>query len=68
MMAKGTDDWDVFTNKALSFTKGEDGKYTVTQVDRQLKDNAGNAIAKVEKENITGEMPYWVEGVVVHNK
>lgn len=68
MMAKGTEDWDVFTNKALSFTKGEDGKYTVTQVERQLYDNAGNAINNVTKENITGNMPYWVAGVEVHNK
>ena len=68
MMSKGTNEWDVFTNKALSFTKGEDGKYTVSQVDRQLKDNEGNDIAKVEVSNITGNMPYWVAGVEVHNK
>lgn len=68
MMAEGTEDWDVFTNKALSFTKGEDGKYTVSKVDRQLKDNAGNDIAKVEVSNITGNMPYWVAGVEVHNQ
>lgn len=68
MMAKGTDEWDVFTNKALSFTKGEDGKYTVTQVDRQLMDNTGNAITEVTVANITGNMPYWVAGVEVHNK
>lgn len=68
MMSKGTSEWDVFTNKALSFTKGEDGKYTVTQVDRQLKDNAGNDITEVTVANITGNMPYWVAGVEVHNQ
>lgn len=68
MMSKGTSEWDVFTNKALSFTKGEDGKYIVTQVDRQLKDNAGNDITEVTVANITGNMPYWVAGVEVHNQ
>lgn len=68
IMAKGTDDWDVFTNTALSFVKGEDGKYSVVRSQRQLMDNEGNAINDVTVANITGNMPYWVAGVEVHNK
>lgn len=68
IMATGTTEWDVFTNTALSFVKGEDGKYTVVKSERQLMDNEGNAINNVTVANITGSMPYWVAGVEVHNK
>lgn len=67
MMLKGTDEWDVFSNKELSFVKGEDGKYTVEIVDSPLYKNDGTLVGEVTVANITGDMPYFVKGVVLEN-
>ncbi len=61
-MKKGTTDWDVFTNKALSFAK-ENDTWTMTKVDRELKKADGTATGAITVANITGDMPYWIEGV-----
>lgn len=67
IMSKGTSEWDVFTNKALSFVKGEDGKYTVEYVDRILMTNDGKEVGTVTDANITGNMPYFVQGVILES-
>lgn len=69
VMKKGTSEWDVFTNRAMKFTKGEDGKYAIEYVERDLVDHNGNVVAsdsvKITDANIQGNMPYWVKGVTV---
>ncbi len=61
-MRKGTTDWDVFTNKALSFTK-ENEVWTMSKVDRELKKADGTATGEITVSNIVGDMPYWIQGV-----
>ena len=61
MMVNG--EWDVFSGVKLEIKDG-----TITKVDADLKDNAGNVIvpaggASVEDSVITGTMNYFVEGV-----
>ncbi|MGN0650409.1 MAG: BMP family ABC transporter substrate-binding protein [Oscillospiraceae bacterium] len=57
LMASG--EWDVFTNVAISF----DADGNVIKTDRQLTDNAGNAVPEVTDEVIKGSMNYFVQGV-----
>ena len=57
LMASG--EWDVFTNVAISF----DADGNVVKTDRQLTDNAGNAVPEVTDEVIKGSMNYFVQGV-----
>lgn len=69
VMKKGTSDWDVFTNQKMVYTKGDDGKYTISYEKRDIVDNNGNVVAsdtvKITDANIQGDMPYWVKGVTV---
>ncbi len=59
--------WDVFTDKALTYTVDADGDVTISEVDRVLTDNTGAEIDEVTIANITGSMPYWVAGVTCIN-
>lgn len=58
------DTWDVFSGVKLSFNEAG----AVVRTDADLKDASGNVIvaaggASVEDGVITGNMPYWIEGV-----
>ncbi|MEG2541073.1 MAG: hypothetical protein RSB59_04800, partial [Clostridia bacterium] len=55
--------WDVFTNVALSFETVE-GNLTVVKTDRELKKADGTPTGAITVGNITGDMKYWVAGVV----
>lgn len=61
-------EWDVFSGVKLSYTKNDDGTYTVNKADADLKTNNGKVVVKaggasVEDSVITGSMNYYVEGV-----
>jgi len=61
-------EWDVFSGVKLSYTKNDDGTYTVNKADADLKTNDGKVVLKaggasVEDSVITGSMNYYVEGV-----
>ncbi|MFI3229428.1 MAG: BMP family ABC transporter substrate-binding protein [Bacillota bacterium] len=57
--------WDVFTNYALTYSvDAETGAVTISEVDRALTDNEGNAVT-VTASDITGSMPYFVAGVTL---
>lgn len=61
-------EWDVFSGVKLSYTKNDDGTYTVNKADADLKTNDGKVVVKaggasVEDSVITGSMNYYVEGV-----
>ncbi|MDE5618348.1 MAG: BMP family ABC transporter substrate-binding protein [Clostridia bacterium] len=56
--------WDVFSGKVIKFTKNTNGSFSIAFEEQALLKADGTPAGEVTVDNIKGDMPYWVKGVI----